>query len=229
VPLSDASLIWAEATKECATVDRYSADELRPSGRVAGSRIRGSLALAVTAGGLIGVEATYGQLRIFYLKGTSDNATLWLPGEGRVVTAPAAQILNALVGLDVDPVRLLAVLTGCVAVDRQLSQAVRVGQWLRLETRDKTTVFVAEAAGRRRVVAADFDRLSVEYGPLVEGLPSRVTIATVPGRSPVVNLTLAIKGVRRNPDLPAEAFRVVVPADAVPASVSDLRPLGPSD
>jgi hypothetical protein len=228
VQLSDARAIWADATKECSTVDRYNA-EIRPSGRAGGSRVRGSLALAVTSTGLIGVEAKYGPQSIFDLKGTADRATLWLPLERRVVTAPAAQILNALVGLDIDPVRLLAVLTGCVAVDRELSRAVRVGQWLRLETTDNTTVFVAETPGERRVVAADFDRLSIEYGPLVGGMPSRLTIATTPGRAPVVNLTFAIKDVLRNPDLSAEAFRVVVPADAVPASVSDLRPLGPSD
>jgi hypothetical protein len=222
---SEAEAIWADATRDCADVHRYNA-EIRPSGRIAGGSVRGvRLLLAVTDKGEIGLEAVAGTQTQFLLKGTSPRAQLWLPAERRIVTAPASRILEAFVGLDVDPTRLLAVLSGCVAVDRQRTDAGRFGDLVRLSTAD-STVYLAREEDRWRIVAGDFERLSVEYAKRNGAVPGRVRITTHPGQTPAVDLSLSIETVVVNSDLPPEAFRVNVPPDAIPAAVTDLRPLG---
>ena len=222
VPISnaDAQVMWAEATRGCATLVRYNAN-------IRG--IRGvHLSLAVTRGGDIGIEATVGGQSAFVLKGTADRSTRWLPNERRFVTAPAAIILKSLVGLEVDPSRLLAVLGGCAAVDRQVTRAERIGDVIRITTPD-TTAFLKRPRDVWRVVAARFAPLSVDYADWQTDIPRRVVLATESGQTPAVELSLRIDTPLVNPDLPPEVFQLPVPADAIPTAVSDLRLLGAND
>jgi hypothetical protein len=224
----DADAAWSEATRHCGTLRGYNA-EVRPSGRVAGGPVRGvRLHIAVNDRDQIGVEVVAGTQTVLVLKGTADRAQLWLPDENRIVTAPASRILDALIGLNVTPGRLLAVLSGCVAVNRQIAEADRYGELVRLTTPD-SAVFIERSDGAWQIRAGRFDTLEVEYPDPRAGVPTRVWIGTRADATPVVDLSLRMETIALNTALPPEAFQVTVPPDAVPAQVSDLRPLGSSE
>ncbi len=230
VPMPDAegAALWAEATGPCADVRVFNA-ELRPAGRLAGERIRGvTLFVAVTAAGDLGIEAVALNQTQFTIKGTADRATLVLARENRVVSGPAADILNALVGLDVHPRRLLALLSGCLAVDRQVQRVVRIGELVRVTTAD-SVVFLARAtreSGMWRPMAAEFGDLLVDYREIGPTGPHVIGVRTQEGRVPSVDISITVRDARINPEIEPAAFTIVVPPGAVPAAVSDLRLIG---
>ncbi len=125
-PVADAAAIWAAATRRCRNVERYQA-ELHLSGRVNGARVPGlTVGLALDGQGHIAVEARVAGSSVFLLAGTAARATLLLRNDHRVVTGPAADIVEALVGAPLGPARLEAVLSGCVATDLTLQRAGEV-------------------------------------------------------------------------------------------------------
>jgi hypothetical protein len=188
--------------------------------------VRGlTLFVGVDDQGHLGIEAEGGNRPVFTLKGTAGEATLWLPSENRVVVAPADRILDAIVGLELGPDRLLALLSGCVATDRVLEQADRLGDLVRVTTSD-AVVYLERADGRWTVRAGAFGALAVQDPQRDDGWPRRVVVQTTEGRAPAVDLTLNVAARRINPDFPAGAFVVAVPAGAVRAAVEDLRLIG---
>ncbi len=223
----EAAAAWAEATRLCGAVTSYNA-ELRPSGRLAGQRVRGvTLLVAADATGRVGVEAAVsGGSPLFRLGGTADRATLWLPRERRVVTDTPSRILGALVGIDVEPERLLAILSGCGTADRAAVRADRLGELLRVTTAS-AVAYIDRSTGAWRLRAVEGHGLLVDYRAFDdEGWPSTIGIRTAGTDEPSVDLSLDV-GVRViNPALGPLVFQVRVPSDAVPASVDDLRPLG---
>jgi hypothetical protein len=161
----------------------------------------------------------------FTIKGNADRATLVLPRENRVVSGPAADILNALVGLDVHPRRLLALLAGCLAVERQAQRVERIGDHVRVTTAD-SVVFLAREKGESQIwrpIAAEFGDLLADYRELGPSGPRTIGLRTREGRTPAVDISLAVNDALINPDLSPAAFTIVVPPGAVPAAISDLR------
>jgi hypothetical protein len=225
IATTEAQQLWTPLADGCAGVRAYNAD-IRPSGRVAGSGIRGvRLLVAVDRAGHVGVEAETPGPPLFTLRGNADQATLWLPRENRVIRDRPEAILGALVGLELTPARLLAVLVGCVSSSRDVTQAVRIGDVIRVTMAD-AVIYLAQRDGRWLPRAATFGDLIAEYRDRDVAPPTRIVLRSAEGHTPAVDLTLVIGDRVVNRELPPTAFMVNVPATAVPAAVEDLRPLG---
>jgi hypothetical protein len=208
--------------------------QLRVSGRVAGRRIPGlTVGLALDASGRIGMEFRVGGPPMLNLAGSADRATLLLHEQGRVVTAPAADIVEALVGARLGPARLLALLTGCVSSDPTLTEA-GVADDLVVVTTPDAVVYLArterEGQGERawRVRAGEFEGLLADYRPFESTWPSEIDVRSDTGRSPRVALALRVVEFDVNsPRFNPAVFSVVVPDRAVATSLDELRDSGP--
>jgi hypothetical protein len=227
VPLaaSEAGGIWLDATRACVAVRSYNG-EIRPSGRVADARVRGlTLFVGVDDQDRMGIEAEAGSRPVFTLKGTTRQATLWLPQENRVVEAPAHRMLDAIVGLELGASRLLALFSGCIASNTTIERADRLGQVVRVTTPD-AVVYLERDGEHWMTRAGAFGDLIVDY-PQREGeWPDRILVRTAEGRVPRVDLSLEVAARVINREFPPGTFVVSVPAGAVPASVEDLRLIG---
>lgn len=220
---AEVAAIWTTATAGCEDLQAFNA-EVRPSGRVAGSRVRGlELLVAVETSGRVGLEALAGGQTVFTLRGTAEAATLWLPRERRVVVAPANTILARLVGLDIEPARLLSLFGGCVALDRTPTRVDRVGEMVRVTTPD-TVVYLEAREGGWGVRGGTFGPFVADYRSWAGRWPREIGIRSVETYDPSVDVQLAVGVPRINPELPEAAFTVSVPPDAVSADVMDLRP-----
>jgi hypothetical protein len=225
-PLLDRTAVWQPATATCRAVRAY-LGELRLSGKVDGQSVRSTtLPLAVDAGRLgFAAQGPFGS-SVFQFGGTTANATLFLRGDNRVVRGPAADIVEALIGVKLDPSRLLAVLAGCVATGTEATAAERFGSIVQVSTGD-AMVFLVEQAGTWRPRAGTFDGLFVDYLRAEGGYPREIRITSEPGRSPAVDLTIAVRSLEINPVFTDAEFKVSVPPQAVPASLDELRAAGP--
>jgi len=191
-------------------------------------RIRGlagaTLDVAVTAAGQIGLEARVSSQLVFKLGGSATRADLLI--EGRVVTARADEIVEALIGMKVGPERLLAILTGCVSAAGSVDRAQRLGDILEITTSD-ATVFLARRAGAWVPRAGAFGELQVDYRALDQSFPRDLQLSTRPGHVPPVSLSLKVRSFEVNPALGPEAFTVVIPEGTGTMSLAELRESGP--
>jgi hypothetical protein len=224
VPAPEGAMAWAEATARCGQVRSFRG-ALALTGRIGSRRIPGlasaTLYVAATRAGQIGIEARVSGQLAFRLGGNAERATLLLREGNRVVMAPAGDIVDALIGLPVPPDRLLAVLTGCVAVDGRFERAERFGDRLQITSRD-AIVFLYQTAGQWTVRAGTFNSMLVDYRRVDAAGPREVFIqASAPPSS--VAVTLRIMDPEFDPALPPSAFAVNVPADAMPLSLDELR------
>ena len=229
VPMADAAGAWQQASSACAGVRSMTA-ELALSGRAAGTRLRGRIQAGFEAPGRIRLEgvAPFGQ-PLFILAADAARATLLLPRDERVVTAASAsEILEALAGVRLEPDALRAVLTGCVTTGTPTG-ATEHGDVARFAFADGSAVFARRAATGWRIVAGLARPFMVEYPDRESaGLwPSRVRISRdLPGGDHV-DLTIGLSQIETNIALPAAAFTVDVPPNAVPMTVDQLRQAGP--
>ncbi|MEO7191151.1 MAG: hypothetical protein ABI051_08855 [Vicinamibacterales bacterium] len=220
--MADVAGLWRSATERCRGVLAYRGT-IRMAGRF---RLHATLGLAVDAAGHIGLRAV-ALGPVFALGGDLTSATLFLNGDNRVVVAPPAEIIEAVVGLRLDPQRLLALLSGCVSTSAEAQGAVRRGRIVEVSTRDAVVFLDADGAGLRPR-AGRFDGLTVEYRRFdASHYPRQLAIASAPGRSPEINVTLDVRDLDINPSFDGREFVVIPPATAVPASLEDLRAAGP--
>ena len=226
----DAAAIFQQATRECRDVQSMQA-ELGLAGRVGHQRIPGlaaaTIGAAMTAEGAIGLEARISGQLLFRLGGTRDRAELLLPRENRVVRAKAEEIVEALIGVSLDPARFLAVLSGCVGRDAAVQRAERFGDLLAVTTGD-ATIYLQRAGADWQPRAGDVTGLHLDYRDVVRGRPAQVQLFSPPGQLPVVSLGIKIKAVNINPTIPPAAFTVTVPSDAEPMTIEELRKSGPA-
>ena len=204
--------------------------ELGLAGRVGHQRIPGlaaaTIGAAMTADGAIGLEARVSGQLLFRLGGTRDRAELLLPRDNRVVRARAEEIVEALIGVTLDPARFLAVLSGCVGSDATVQRAERFGDLLAVTTAD-ATVYLQRTGADWQPRAGDLTGLHLDYRDVVQGRPAHVQLFSPPGQAPVVSLGIKIKAANINPTIPPAAFTVNVPADAEPMTIEELRKSGP--
>jgi len=181
-----------------------------------------------TRDGRIGLDARWSGSAVFVLGGDANQARLVLPRDRRVIEAPAAAILDALVGVSWDPARLMAVLSGCVAADPQVRDAVEFPDGtLAVHLSGDDVAYVVRTNGRRTVRAAESGGLGVAYRWAVEEWPAEIVIQSETGRTPSVSLTLRVEAAVANPTPDASAFTVTVPQGAEPMSITELRSAGP--
>ncbi len=196
--------------------------QLRVSGRVGGRRFP-----ALTAG--IGLEperlslvAMAGTRPVFNLAGTRARAVLVNHIEGTGARGPAGDLIDALVGVALPPERLLALLTGCVSADPDVTATDRVGAYGRVHAAD-STVYLRERDGQWRLAAAEFGDVVADYRRVEAGRPREIEVR----RGADVALRLQVIEFERNPQLPPAVFELQVPDRFVEQSLEELRRAGP--
>ncbi len=180
-PFPEYSQALQEATASCRSLRAISA-ELGISGRAGGQKLRGRVAAGIAAPSDLRLEgvAPFGP-PAFILAATAGRATLLLPRDNRVLTGePPAAILESLVGLDLGPADLLAILAGCVETDLQPTGGrLFPGGWARIDLANGGFAFLQRGASRRwRVRAALRPPLRLEYEGEGSAIPVAVRIST---------------------------------------------------
>jgi hypothetical protein len=219
-----------EATASCRDVRAMSA-ELGISGRAGGQKLRGRVAAGIAAPASIRLEgaAPFGA-PVFILAADSTRATLLLPRDNRVLTGePPAAILESLVGLNLGPADLLAILSGCVERDPQPAGGrVFSGGWAGIDLAGGGRVYL-QRDGRQRwqVRAASRQALRLEYERGASSIPDAVRIAADGDSGAGTDLRIAVSQPELNVTLGPEVFAVKIPSDAQPISLAELRLAGP--
>ena len=225
-PYADFAAPLATATASCRSVRSITA-ELRLSGRVAGTKLRGRALVGAAAPDGIRLEALapFGP-PVFVLAALGGKATLLLPRDDRVLRdALPEEIVEALTGVRIDPSSLRSALAGC-GIDGVAASAERHGEnWLSIDAGAGQTLFLQMVNGAWRVRGAQTRAFTVTYDELGPVYPIRLTIRAAGSATSEVRLRLA--QVEINPSLGPEAFVVDVPPDAAPLTLGELRDAGP--
>jgi hypothetical protein len=219
VPAPEAPAAWAEATAACRDV-RTAHVQLRLAARAGDRRIpRLRAGLAIDDGRALALEAP----SAFTLRGTAGDATLVL-GDGRYVRAPVADIVEALIDVRLEPSRLLAILTGCVAPQPDLIEAVRREEWL-VVTSVETVVYLGQSgAAGWQVRAGEFAGLLVEYRHDGPAWPRAIDIRSgAAAAGPPVSIAISgLEFLEVNASVDAALFQPVVPPGAVEITLAEL-------
>ncbi len=231
-PLAGAARTLEEVTDTCRSIDTLVA-ELSIGGRADGRRLRGRVHAGFARPGAARLEgvAPFGPpVFIFVAEGAAT--TLLLPRDGRVLlNAPPDAVVEALAGVSLGPDDLRAVLSGCVTPEPEATGGRSYpGGWSAIDLRGEATVFVRPVDGTPQVVAASRGRLTLAYEEFTDGLPQRVRIVAAARDGtvePSADLTIRLAQVDVNLPLEASAFTVVVPPDAQPLTLEELRSWGP--
>lgn len=221
VPDPAAVAAYTAATAHCRPL-RTATAEIALSGRVGGDRVRGRLVGGFAAPASLRLEALapFGAPALLLV---SDGAitTLLFPRDRRVLRdASVADVLDAITGLALDAGELRDVLFGCLIADGGVGQRF-TDDWQAVDAAG-----VRVYLRRGRVFAADYRGWVVDYGASdgATGRTIRVRRVLAGG---AIDLTAVLSQVQMNVDLPAEAFALAVPADAVPITLDDLRAASP--
>jgi hypothetical protein len=225
-PLTDASTVWDQATRSCRGATTYKA-ALRVSGRAGTQRIPPlSIETAVTSDSSIYMGATAAGRSVFILAGNARQATLWLQRDERVVVAPAAEIVDAILGVSLPPERLLAILTGCVTRSFDVKSSEQFGKLAEVVTPD-ARVFLAQEAAGWRTRAAEVDGFFVELVRETSSLPQKVFINTPVGREPKADVDVTASEAEMNGTIPVTFFSPPAGAkSAQPMTIGELRAAG---
>ncbi|MBP6715721.1 MAG: hypothetical protein KAY59_03705 [Acidobacteria bacterium] len=228
VPAPEAIDAWSTASEACRGASLFSA-ELRVNGRLGDESLRSvTLQGAVTRGGEIKLLAVApAGPPIFDLAGRAERATLKLPREKRVLVAPAADIVEALIGLPLAPADLVELLAGCVAAgpatdgsrvnDTQFVTLLGGAARARLQ-RDGTTW---------RITAGERANVLVEYVQFQGRWPSVARLSSRSGAAVRVALEMNIGQIAVNTTLSSRTFVADVPPDYTPMTIDELRAIGP--
>lgn len=227
IPVPDGLQIWWDATNACKGAQTFSA-EIGVSGRVAGDRQRATLQGAMTRKReiyMLAVAPVGGA--IFKLVGRTERAVLTMPRDKRVVVAPAADIVEALIGIRLTPDDWLDVLSGCVSAAHP-DDATRFNDvmTMTLERNGGRLRLDKDGAGWR-IVAGERPGLLVEYPQFLGRWPSAVTLSSRAGAPVEVSLNMSISQHSVNGDLPPNTFVADVPQDFKPMTLAELRAMGP--
>ena len=227
-PSPDALTHWAAATEACRGARTFSA-EIQVNGHVGDEPLRrATLQGAMTRDGAIRLLAVApAGPPIFTLAGRANRATLTLPSERRVIVAPAADIVDALVGLKLGPVDWLDLLAGCVAGSDAAEGARFQGATIVSLKNGSGRVRIDQEGTTWRVVAGERPDLLVEY-PEAQGRWPRVAqVTSRPGAVVSVALNMAISQINVNLEMRAELFMLDVAPDFRPMTIDELRAMGP--
>ena len=218
-PFPEAPAIWAEMTRVCSDVSGARA-ELRVSGRLNGERASGVIVgLAVDASRL-GIIGRVGGTNLFHAAGAVSDVTLLLQRERQFVRGPAADIVEGLAGIRLEPSRLLSLLSGCVTTAREVSQSERVDAFVRITMPD-AVVYLKQQGSGWQLAAAEIDgNLTVDFRRIdAAGRPRELTLR----RLPDATITLRVVEFLPNPPLPDELFGVAVPGSFTETALDAFR------
>jgi hypothetical protein len=225
IPDPTAVQLFSTASSHCSGLKTMTA-ELSLSGRAGGESLRGRVHAGLQQGGAVRLEglAPFGA-PIFILAGASEEATLLLPRDRRVLTkAKVAEVMERLTGLAIDGDDLRRMLSGCPG-DLQPGDGRQWNSgWKAVTLPGQRTAYLRERAGQWVIEAADIDTWRVDYAEHLSGYPRRVRIRTADG---AVDLSARIGGLEVNVPLDAAVFSVTVPPDAAPMTLEELKSVAP--
>jgi hypothetical protein len=226
-PAPDGVAAWEQAAAACRSASTYAA-EIRVRGRVAAGKLNGTL-----VGVLTGRNDLYLKLIEpfgppgFVLNGPAARATLVLPRDKRVLTAPAADIIEALTGLRLDPRELMAVLGGCVIADGTATGGQQIGD-ARAVAVGPARVWLRRVGRTWQVFAGERPGLVIEYRRFAGGWPAEIGISSPAGAGVPLDLRVSIDQVDLDGrKISPAAFVPDVPAGATPMTLEELRAMGP--
>jgi hypothetical protein len=232
--------IFEGASASCRGVRTLTA-EIGVRGQAGPSKVRGRVIAGFERGGALRLEAPapFGA-PIFILVARANRAVLWLPRDRRVLRdAPVEDVLEAIAGLRRSSDDLLALVSGCLT---SASTPEGAGQrssrgWIMVDLADATRAFLTRdgqawriSAGRRDAADA-LGSWSVSYADFSLHFPGSIRIwqdvgpPGQPGSSAA--LTLQVSQLETNVPIDSRAFELVVPPDAAPLTIDELRQSGP--
>lgn len=228
-PTPAAIAIWEKTTDACRAAATYSA-EIVINGRVGATKLRSAkLNSAFTRDGRIRLEAVAPiGAPIFILAGRADRATLTLPHDHRVLVAPVADIVNALIGLKFAPADWVDVLSGCVgAPDPARVTGGQTGADIVVSHMVDWRALLRRLGADWRVIAGERLDATIEYGAYDGTWPSRARVDSAAAAVVPISINLQITQIFVNSALPDETFTLEVPSDFQPMTLAELRAIGP--
>jgi hypothetical protein len=228
VPFPAHEEAYRSATQACRGVSSMTA-EIRVSGRVGRQKVRGRVLAGLSRPDNLRLEgvAPFGA-PAFILAASGGKGTLLLPRDPAILEGERPDaILDALIGVNLAPDALLAILAGCPVSGGEPVAGFAFGEELvRVDLAEGGSAFL------RGEEDGDWVLLSSVSGPLRVDYSDRSPRASgqlhlwVDAPS-AVDLRLQVAGADINVALGPEAFEVNVPARAVPITLDELREAGP--
>jgi len=163
---------------------------------------------------------------VFVLAGRADRATLTLPHDHRVLVAPVADIVNALIGLTFAPADWVDVLSGCVAGTSSAAGG-RLGADIVMSIGGGSRALLRKNGAVWRVVAGERPEAVIEYRAYEGTWPSAARIGSVASAAVPLSINLEITQIFANTSLSDKTFTLEVPAGFEPMTLAELRAIGP--
>ena len=227
-PFPDFAAVHKQVASACAGVRTLTA-RLSLRGRVGGQRVSGGVIAGFERPSSMRLEglAPIGQ-PVFFLAAQGGTGVLLLPRESRVLRGqPAEAILDALIGVNLAPADLQAILIGCVVPDPMPTGGrLHANGWASIDLQGGATLFLQRPSSQWELRAARRDGWQLEYTMGQSRFPASVRLTSDSQRVPV-DLSTGISELEANVDLEPAAFRVDVPSDAKPLTLEELRESGP--
>lgn len=220
-PFPEAAAVWSDLSGDCRSTTALRA-ELRVSGRVAGQRVPSLTTGVAVDPSRVALVAMAGARPVFHLAGDRDNVVLLNQVDATLTRGPAADVIDALVGIHLEPDRLLSILAGCASPDVEVTGADRVGAFGRIRT-PETTIYLRERNDGWQVAAAEFQDITVDYRQQTDSGPRDIEVR----RGDDVTLRLRVIELERNPQLSDALFSLRLPESFVEVPVDELRRSGP--
>jgi len=227
-PFPDFAAVHKQVSSSCAGV-RTLRGVLNLRGRVGGERLSGNVHAGFERPAAMRLEGVppFGQ-PIFMLAAQGGDAVLSLPRDQRVLRGqPPQAILEALVGVNLAPADLQAILTGCVVPNPMPTGGQQHGNgWASIDLQGGGKLYLRRASSQWELRAAQRDGWQLEYTMGQSQFPASVRLTSASQKVPV-DLTTGISELETNVDLDPAAFRIEVPPGAKPLTLDELRQSGP--
>lgn len=228
-PTPEAAAIWQSTTAACRSAANYSA-EIVLDGRVGTEKLRRvTLQGLMTRDGrirLIAVSPVGVGGPIFALAGRAERATLTLPRDRRVLVAPVADIVDALIGVRFAPEDWVDVLTACVASAPNAAGGALGKDIVVTLDGGRRALLKREGADWHVALGERADAL-VEYRAYLGRWPSLARLTSPASAAVPINVNLTIGQVFVNNPVQDRAFLADVPPDFLPMTLAELRAIGP--
>lgn len=226
-PIEGGAELFDAVTRRCEAVRTLRA-EMAVTGRVLGERVRGRLLAGLERGGHLRLEgvAPFGA-PLFIVVARAEQATLLLPRERRVLEGTsAADLLEALAGIRLTGDEFFDLLTGCFGRGLAVRGARAAGrEWAVVDFDEGGVAYLRRQTAIWQLLAGMRRALAVEYTRTAGLLPSTVRCRVEAG-SESTDLRFGLGDADTNVPLDPAAFSVVLPADAVPLTLEELRRSG---
>jgi hypothetical protein len=226
-PAPEYATAFATALTHCRDVRTFSA-ELALSGHAGAQKLRGRVLVGFAEGALRLEALAPGGNPAFILVADGARGRLLLASDRRVLDgAPPADILDALVGIALDPDDLRALLSGCLRATTEATGARAYGaEWIVVDLAAGGTMYLRRASdGAWRLSAGSYAGLTVQYGDLASGGPSSIRISSAASSTrPDLDLMLGLSQVEANGDLPRDQLvALTIPPGTPPITLQELR------